>query len=219
MNITIPHQARTVDATRGSSTIVQLTNAGIGAIPLIVTLFGTSSGAAPVQHVAAYQSVSTNVRIDFEMQTTLVWSASLAHDGWLSPNSATRPFTRSTDSFRLKLGDGIELSHDAEGWKIPAYDSWRYSVKVGFALQIHCSTYWALSVLCAPQQLVRVTADGYALARNDGALQLGDPVNSHQGWHLSIGNLYNLDFDARGTGTLEQFSTPWSRIDKPRSKA
>lgn len=158
------------------------------------------------RRVAAFQTVSTAVRLNLGQEASLCWMASVKKAGELGANQMARDFTSDSDQFGMQITESIRLDHDAKGWAIPSYESNEYFVYVGFGLKIRDWTFWAYSVCCTPLQPMAFSAGSYVLSRWDGHELIGDPVVSgeKQSWSLPLGNDYSLSFDERGEGTLQR---------------
>lgn len=154
------------------------------------------------QVVAGVQTVDTRVSIDFNRVLPLSWLAYVYHDGEIAPNGQTVAYTSDADSFLLPVTRDIRLKHDAAGWHIPAYDSARYRIAVGFALGV-AGGVPAWLTPAAPRAVLPIGAGGYRLARSSGGLAIGDPVGPDlDGWTMPLGHDYLLAFDAFGVGHL-----------------
>lgn len=184
-------------------TVVHITSALPSSFELVLTFLGSASGSAGTARVAAFQDVSTEVRMDLGHADVLVWMAASLEEGSQDPNQAAYPYTGDEDSFALRLGSDLYVRHGQDGWLIPSHDS-TTQVFVGFGLVIDGWAYWAYSVPCSPRQKdLVVTATAYALFRSDGAEQLGYPVDtSLDHWDIPRGGTYLLAFDEDGRGTL-----------------
>jgi hypothetical protein len=201
-----PADARTlaaVIATQTVATSVQITSVLPAEITLMLA-FDASATPAGVGRVAAFQPVAQAVRIDLGSQASLYWMATVLEAGALSPNQASYAYSQPDESFRMQLTPQLTLTHDANGWQIPPYDSSRYSVSVGFGLNVRSWVYWGFSIACTPNQAnLRVEPRGYVLVQSSGSEQIGDPIDpalAH--WTMPLGHAYALQFAANGTGTL-----------------
>lgn len=103
----------------------------------------------------------------------------------------------------MRLNNEITLEHDENGWRIPPYDSRKYSVRVGLGMGME-EIYWGCSVTVAPNSKVRLEADAYELFRLDMIVPVGYPVTPMppDAWQIPLGSKALLSFSASGIGTL-----------------
>jgi hypothetical protein len=186
-------------------TTVEITSADAAEIDLVLTFAPRVELPKGVRRVAAFQSVDSDVLIDFTTQAALYWLASVLKTGELAPNQAAQMFDSNADTFRLQVTREITISHDSIGWSIPSFDPAEYIVNVGFGVKIRGLVYWAYSVSCDPDQQPDIKAGSYELVRSNGAEQIGDPVflSGMSQWRMPMGHDYVLAFDAMGNGVLK----------------
>lgn len=153
--------------------------------------------------LAGIQSVHSEVIIELSNQLPLSWAASVLVTGEISPNQLAYPFSSNSDQFSMRLNNEITLNHDENGWRIPSYDSRKYSVRIGLGMGVE-EIYWGCSVTVAPNSNVRLEADAYELFRLDMIVPLGYPVTPipPDAWQIPLGSKALLSFSASGIGTL-----------------
>jgi len=171
------------------------------AVDLVATFLATSPQDGE-RIVAGVQTVDSNVYVDFRRALPLWWFASVYRAGEISPNSAAYAYAGDADSFILPVTKDVTLTHDQAGWKIPSYDTTRYSVMVGFGLGTD-PVYPACLVGAPPLTTRLVQASGYQLVRSAGGQSIGDVIAATQeAWSMPLGGAYLLTFDTSGNGHL-----------------
>jgi hypothetical protein len=167
--------------------------------------FVPSQGASGgVRRVAATQLVTAIVSVEFDVLLPIYWMASVLKAGDLAPNQMTEPFVQASDQFDLAFSGEVSISHNADGWQIPAFEPAQYTINVGFGIGQHFIC-WAYSVPCTPSERVPLSPGSYQLVRSDGDERIGDPVAADsETWSLPLGFSYGLTFDSSGEGILSR---------------
>ena len=171
------------------------------AIELVAT-FTSPSPPEGERLVAGLQTVDATVYVDFKRALPLWWLGSVYRAGEISPNSMVSAYAGDGDSFIMQITKSITLTHDQNGWTIPAFDTTQYSVMVGFGLGAD-PVFPAYLVNASPNSRLAVVAGGYQLARSSGGQTFGDIItDAQEAWTMALGGAYLLTFDSSGNGTL-----------------
>jgi hypothetical protein len=173
-------------------------------VDLLVSFVPHQGAPGGVRRVAATQLVTAIVSVEFDVLLPIYWMASVLRAGDLAPNQMTQPYIQASDEFELEFGGEIIISHDADGWQIPAFEAAQYTIYVGFGIG-QSFVCWGYSVPCKPGERVPLSPGSYQLVRSDGDERIGDPVAAgSETWSLPLGFSYGLTFDSSGKGILRR---------------
>lgn len=172
---------------------------------LVLTFAPSTTVPGGVERVAALQTVTSEVFIDFSQDLPLYWLATVKKNGEAAANRSANPYSGHGDHAPLRLSPDFSIVWNQNAWRIPVFEPSELTVTMGFGLGLGKNglVSWAYSVPCRPNSSLALDAGKYQIRQSNGAEQPGDPVDKQQPyWDLAPGGQHLLAFDTRGVGNL-----------------
>jgi len=171
-------------------------------VELLATFLPAAGLPGGIRRIAATQTVTATVSIDFNNDLPIYWMASVLRRGDIAPNQLAQAYSSISDEFEFSFGEELVVAHEGGAWLSPHYDTNEYSLNVGFGIG-RSVIAWGYSVPCQPGQPVSLDAGSYQFVRSNGQSAIGDPVADNlEAWTMPLGFQYSLVFDQCGNGSL-----------------